>query len=158
MNQEQTTFLITAIKDALNTSQQKQYTIALNHLEERFNSVEQYDASPDDFIVECVESFYEGNAESEFPDERYKGLNLEEIMASINDIARDFKITLCDILKKNPDTDLVNTTGDTWKEAVKLIIGQLIAAYTGIPDQMTIIMFSAAVVYCISHTITNICV
>ncbi|MGC4129231.1 MAG: hypothetical protein QM564_06655 [Bergeyella sp.] len=156
MNQEQTTFLIATVRDALSASQQKKYTTALNHLEDRFSSVEQY-TSPDDFIVECVESFYEGNAESEFSDERYKGLNLEDIMSSINDIARDFKIALCDILKKNPDTDLVNTTGDIWKESVKMIIGKLVETYTGIPDQMTIIMFSAAVVYCISHTITNIC-
>ena len=157
MNTEQTDFLIATIRETLTNSQQEKYTTTLAHLKERFNSVDQvHYSSPDDFVVECIEDFYEGNAE--FSDERYKGLNLEDIMSSINEIAKDFKINLCDILKKNPDIDLVNTTGDTWKEAVKLIIGQLIAAYTGIPDQMTIIMFSAAVVYCISHTITNICV
>ena len=134
-----------------------QYNKALEALEEKFKTVkEEQLISPDDFVVECVESFYEGNVE--FSDEVYKGLNMEDIMSSINDFARDFKIILCDILRKNPDTDLVNSTGDVWKDYVKLIMAKLIEMRSGIPDEMTAIMFSAMVVYCISYSITNICV
>lgn len=156
MKTEQTNFLIDIIKTTLGDSKQDQFIKALESLEEKFKTVkeEQY-ISPDDFVVECVESFYEGNIE--FSDEVYRGLNMEDIMSSINDLARDFKIALCDILKKNPDTDLVNSAGDIWKDYVKLIIAKLIEMRSGIPDEMTAIMFSAMVVYCISYSITNIC-
>ena len=156
MNSAQTDFLISIIKEKLSSFQKSEYTDALHQLNEKFNLVtsENY-ASPDDFVVECIENFYEGNVE--FSDERYRGLNLEDIMSSVNDFARDFKITLCDILKKNPDQDFVNSTGEIWKDTIKLILAKLIEEQTGIPNEMNTIMFSAMVVYCISHTITNIC-
>lgn len=150
-------YLLDIVSGSFQTKdQQKLYKPALRELNVKFLTApnEKY-FSVDDFAVECLELFY--IEEKGLPNEIYKGYNLDDAIAYINDLVRDFKIALCDTIKKHPDKNLTNTADETWKDIIKWYIGTMVTKLSGVPNEVTAILISAFVVYCINTAITDLC-